>query len=213
MRIAVFGATGQVGSRVVREALARGHQVTAVVRDATRATCLSEAAQVVVGDASRVDDVVRVGLEHDLLVGATRPPPGSEGDLVECAQCLLNGVGLVGSRLLLVGGAASLAVPGNEGGTVLDDRSLVQDAWRPLAMACAEQLEVCRSEMIADWTYLSPPAWIAPGERTGAYRLGRDELVVDAQGESRISFEDFAVALLDEAEQPRHSQTRFTVAY
>lgn len=213
MRIAVFGTTGQVGSRVVAEALARGHEVTAVVRDATRAASLPEGVRVDVGDASRVDDVMRVSREQDLLISATRPPPGSEAELVETARSLLSGVGRVGARLLLVGGAASLRAPGDNGGTVMDDRSLVPEAWLPIAQACADQLEVCRREAVAEWTYVSPPATIEPGERTGVFRLGSDDLVVDAQGESRITFEDFAVALLDEAEQPRHRRTRFTVAY
>ncbi len=213
MRIAVFGAAGQIGSRVLDEALARSHEVTAVVRNAARSSKLPAATRAHVGDASRVEDVVRVSRDHDLVISATRPPAGSEGELVRTTKALLSGVGQTGIRLLLVGGAASLNLPGDEKGTVLDDRRLVPAARRPIAQACADQLEVCRAEKVADWTYLSPPAALEPGERTGTYRLGCDELVVDPNGVSRISVEDFAVALMDEAERPRHRRTRFTVAY
>ncbi len=212
MRIAIFGATGQVGSRIVAEALRRSHAVTAVVRDAARSSDLSPAVRVDLGDASSVRDVARISRDHDLVVSATRPPAGREGELVETARSLLSGIRASDVRLLLVGGAASLTIPGGDG-TVLEDDRLVPDAWRAIAKACADQLEVCRAEEVADWTYLSPPALIEPGARTGDYRLGSDELVVDANGESKISYEDFAVALIDEAEQPRHRRTRFTVAH
>jgi putative NADH-flavin reductase len=86
-------------------------------------------------------------------------------------------------------------------------------AWRPIALACNAQLDACRAEQGVDWAYLSPPALLEPGERTGRYRLGAGELLVDAAGRSAISMEDFAVALLDEAERPRHRRVRFTVAY
>lgn len=84
---------------------------------------------------------------------------------------------------------------------------------RDIALACNEQLEVCRAETGVDWAYLSPAALLEPGERTGNYRLGTDELVVDTEGNSTISMEDLAVALLDEAEWPQHHRTRFTAAY
>jgi len=213
MRITVFGAAGSVGSRVVAEALARGHEVTAVVRRAERFGELPDAAEKRARDAAKIEDVVSASAGGDVVVSATRPAPGSEADLVATAEALLAGVRETGARLLLVGGAASLLVPGGGGRRVIDDPEFVPPAWQPIARACNEQLEACSAETEADWTYLSPPALLEPGARRGTYRLGADELLVDAEGTSRISVEDLAVALLDEAERPRHRRERFTVAY
>ncbi|MCA6093423.1 NAD(P)H-binding protein [Streptomyces sp. SCA3-4] len=216
MRITVFGAAGNVGSRVVAEALSRGHHVTAVVRDASRAAGRVPAgAELRTGDAGDARDVAAASAGQDVVIGATRPAPGSEGELVAMARALLAGTGESGVRLLLVGGAGNLTVPGSEGRTaVADDPAFVPPAWRPIALACTEQLAACRAAGAdADWTYLSPPALLEPGVRTGTYRLGADELLVDAAGTSAISMEDLAVALLDEAERPRHRGERFTVAY
>ena len=212
MRIIVLGAAGNVGSRVVAEALSRGHDVTAVVRDPARFAELHPDAHPAVGNAADVADVVELSTGRDVVISATRPAPGHEPQLVATARALLTGVARTGVRLLLVGGAGSLSVPGTPGTAVVDDPAFVPEAWRAIALACNEQLEVCRAST-ADWTYLSPPALLEPGERTGRYRLGADELLVDAQHRSAISSEDLAVALLDEAERPRHRRTRFTVAY
>ena len=213
MRTTVFGAAGSVGGRVVTEALARGHEVTAAVRSANRFHELPEAAEHRVGDAASVDDVVSLSSGQDVVIGATRPAPGSGGDLVATAKALLAGVRKTGTRLVLVGGAASLVVPGGGGMLVMDDPRFVPPAWRRIAQASSDQLDACRSEMEVDWTYLSPPALLEPGRRIGTYRLGKDELLVDADGNSRISVEDLAVALLDEVERPRHRKARFTAAY
>jgi uncharacterized protein len=213
MRITVFGAAGQVGSRVVAEALSRGHQVTAVVRDPARFGALPAAADARAGDAANVAHVAALSAGRDVVISATRPPDGREAELVTTTGALLAGVARSGVRLLVVGGAASLTVPGTGGTTVLDDPNLVPAAWRSSALASADQLEAYRAETEVDWAYLSPAAHLEPGERTGTYRLGSDELLVDADGNSRISVEDLAVALLDEAERPTHHRTRFTVAY
>lgn len=213
MRITVFGAAGNVGSRVVAEALARGHEVTAVVRDATQFFDVHPDARVRTGDASKVEDVAALGAGQDVVISATRPVPGRERDHVTVAKSLLAGHASTGVRLLLVGGAGSLTVPGSGGTAVVDDPKYVPAAWRDIALACVEQFEVCLAEPDADWTYLSPAAILAPGERTGKYRLGTDELVVDDTGRSAVSMEDLAVALLDEVERPRHRRARFTVGY
>ncbi|NYI04485.1 NAD(P)-dependent oxidoreductase [Allostreptomyces psammosilenae] len=213
MRITVFGAAGNVGSRVVAEALARGHRVTAVVRGHARLAELPAAADARIGDAADPRDVARLSAGRDLVIGATRPAPGSERELVRAARGLLAGLAGSGVRLLLVGGAATLTVPGTGGRTVLEDPRFLPAAWRDIALACADQLRVCQAEREVDWAYLSPPALLEPGARTGAYRLGTDELLLDASGRSAISMEDLAVALLDEAERPEHHRTRFTAAY
>ncbi|GAA2930683.1 NAD(P)-dependent oxidoreductase [Streptomyces thioluteus] len=213
MRITVFGAAGNVGRRVIAEALSRGHEVTAVVRDPARAGAFDPAVRVLTGDATVPADVARSAAGQDLVIGATRPAPGSEHLLVTATEGLLAGLAGTGARLLLVGGAGSLTVPGG-GGPVLDDPAWVPVAWRPIAQACTDQLAVCRRVGDAvDWTYVSPPALLEPGVRTGSYRVGGDELLVDDSGVSAVSMEDFAIALVDEAERPRHRGTRFTVGY
>jgi probable blue pigment (indigoidine) exporter len=210
MRITVFGAAGSVGSRVVAEALARGHEVTAVVRDAARLAQIPAAADARTGDAGCVEDVASLSAGRDLVITATRPAPGSEHELVTTTKALLAGLAGTRVRLLVVGGAATLTVPG--GGTVVDDPDFPA-ALRGIALACTDQLEACRAETDVDWAYLSPAAQLEPGIRTGTYRLGTDELLVDVEGNSTISMEDLAVALLDEAEHPKHHRTRFTAAY
>ncbi|MGW4895423.1 NAD(P)-dependent oxidoreductase [Kitasatospora sp. NPDC004240] len=213
MRITVFGATGNVGRRVVAEALSRGHEVTAVVRDPSRPHGLPEDAAVAVGDARTVEDVARLAAGRDVVITATRPAPGSEHELAVATEGLLTGLAGTGVRLLLVGGAGSLRLPGrDDGATVVDDPEFPAD-WRPIADACDEQFALARASAGVDWAYLSPSALLEPGERTGRFRLGRDELLVDADGRSAISMEDLAVALLDEAERPAHHRTRFTAGY
>lgn len=207
MRLTVFGATGAVGSRVVAEAVARGHEVTAVVR---RPASLP-GATIRVGDARDPEAVATLAAGQDVVVTATRPAPGSEDELVTVTKAMLAGLAGTGTRLLVVGGAATLTVPG--GGPVLDDPRYLSPEYRPIALACADQLAAYRASDGVDWAYLSPPALLLPGTRTGTYRLGGDELLVDAEGNSAISMEDLAVALLDEAEHPRHHRRRFTVAY
>jgi putative NADH-flavin reductase len=142
------------------------------------------------------------------VISATRPAPGSEAELPITAKGLVSGLARTGVRLLIVGGAAGLTLPDSPGTTVLDAPDFPAD-WRPIAQACNEQLEIVRAATDLDWAYLSPPAVLEPGVRTGRYRLGKDELLTDP---SSISMEDLAVALMDEAERPRHHRTRFTVA-
>lgn len=150
---------------------------------------------------------------HDVIVSATRPAVGREPELVQTALALAKGLRGLGKRLVLVGGAASLRVPGQEERLALDDETIIPAPWRPIAKACADQYAVCVQANDLAWTYVSPPARLEPGERRGTYRLGTDVLVIDAEGSSRISLEDFAVAILDEIEDPRHARRRFTVGY
>jgi len=213
MKITIFGAGGNVGKCAVNEALSRGHNVTAVFRDISRSGELNEAVNIVQGDASNIDDVVRISAGQDLVISATRPPQGSEYKLLDVCEALLNGLEKTGVKLLLVGGAASLILPNTNGRLVIDDSELVPPAWRDIAEACLAQFKFCEENSVVNWTYVSPPALIMSGERTGKFRLGADELVVDDNGQSKITFEDFAVALIDEAEQENHIGKRFTVAY
>lgn len=212
MRITVFGATGDVGRRVVNEALARGHEVTGVARDPVRLRELPAAVHARAGDAASVDDVVTLSDGQDMVISATRPARGDEGEHVAIVEALLAGLARTSVRLLLVGGAASLIVPGTGGATVIEDPDYPAE-WRDIGLASNAQLEACLAEPEVDWAYLSPAALLEPGERTGRFRLGSDELLIDANGNSTISMEDLAVALLDEAEQPSRHRARFTAAY
>ncbi len=212
MRVTVFGATGNVGREVVTEAVRRGHEVTAVSREPGRAPAPPPGVRTRAGDAGRVDDVVDATRGQDVAISATRPAAGREGELVDTTAALLAGLARTGVRGLIVGGAGSLTVPREET-LVADDPRYVPAAWRGIAMAGIAQLDVCRADDRADWTYVSPPALLVPGKRTGRYRLGADELLVDSAGRSVISVSDFAVVLVDEAERGRYRRTRFTAAY
>lgn len=213
MKITIFGATGNIGKRAVAEALMRGHEVTAVLRSTAKAAELSSAVKLVIGDISNVEDVVRFSAGQDIVISATRPPQGNEFQLVTMTKSLLLGLAQTKTRLLVVGGAASLIVPNSAGTLVVDDVNWIPLAWRDIALACLAQHKLCQESDLLAWTYLSPPALISAGERTGEFRLGNEELLIDNNGNSAISFEDFAIALLDEAEQENYKNKRFTAAY
>jgi putative NADH-flavin reductase len=125
----------------------------------------------------------------------------------------LEAAAVSGVRAIVVGGAASLKFPDGSGHTVLTAPGFLPDAVVPIARACQAQYEYVTSETKPEWSYICPPAMLVPGKRTGHYRLGNDELVVDEQGVASISMEDFAVAVLDEAERAKHTKRRFTVSH
>lgn len=213
MNIIVFGARGDVGSRLVSEALARDHSVTAVVRNEAQIEALPSSVTGRVADVTNTDQVSELMADHDLAISALRPPDGQEEMLVDLTKSVLTASAKTGVRALIVGGAASLKVPGHGEHTVLTAPGFLPDEVVPIAKACQTQFELCNAEIDADWTYLCPPAMLTPGERTGQYRSGTDALVVDADGNSAIAMEDFAVAMIDEAQTAQHRRERFTVAY
>ena len=206
MKIAVIGATGMVGSRVVVEAARRGHDVTAVFR--SEISSAPEGTRAVQADATDRELMDGLLSGMDAVVATTRPRPGEEATVMPTTTLLDAALG-TRTRILVVGGAAPLRSPGR--GLVLDDSRYVPTDIRPIAAASLRQFEVCRSHA-ADWIYLSPPALLEPGERTGSYRRGQDELLTDPSGASRISAEDLAVAVLDELTTPS-ADRHFTVAY
>ncbi len=212
MKIIIFGAAGNVGSRIVNEALNRGHEVSAVVRKTEQLTKLPPAVQGCMGDAQKVSDVARLTAGHDLVITAVRPPSGDESLLIPITQAILAGAAESAVRVLVVGGAASLKIPGQDT-TVLSAENFLPEAVKPIATACFAQHQAVEQANNSNWAYLSPPAMLVPGERTGEYQLGLDELLYDHQGNSQISMEDFAVVLLDEGEAPKHHGVRFTAAY
>ena len=213
LRITVLGAAGNVGSRVVNEALARGHEVTAVIRDSSQASSLPPNVKMRLADVSKVDDVVEVSSGQDIVISAIRPAPGKEDAAALTTRSLMDGLARTGVRVLVVGGAATLTVPGKGGMTVLEDADFLPVEARHIGQASADQFDVCLAETRVNWTYLSPPAQLEAGERTANYRLGGNELIIDENGISKISMEDLSLILVDEAEHPRHQRSRFTAAY
>ncbi|WP_210650248.1 NAD(P)-dependent oxidoreductase [Nocardioides sp. SYSU D00065] len=192
MKIAVFGATGMVGSRIVAEATSRGHQVTGLSR-ATGA------------DLADADVVREAAAAHDVVVSATGPSRTGESHQpwLDAVATLLGNVG--GTRVLFVGGAGSLLTAD---GTRLLDTEGFPPEYRAEATSGAAALDLFRAAPESvDWTYLSPAPVIAPGERTGSYATALDTPAGDF-----VSAEDYAVALVDEIEEPRHRRQRFTVA-
>ncbi|MFD9609218.1 NAD(P)-dependent oxidoreductase [Streptomyces sp. NPDC004290] len=212
-KIALFGASGTIGSRVRREALDRGHQVTAVVRDPRKITEEHPALTVVTGDVLDAASVAAVAEGHDVVVSAVGggDGPGHQATIKPAAEALVEGLRSLGTdapRLIAVGGAGSLRTP--DGAQVWDADGLPEFVLQ-IMHAHGDALDFYRTVGDVRWTCLSPAAQIEPGERTGRYRTAVDDLIVGADGQSRISAEDYAVALVDEIEDPRHVGERFTV--
>jgi len=216
MKIVVFGATGNVGQRVTAEALRRGHEVVGVVRDPDAVQSPDKRVGLVKGDATKADDVARTARGADAVVSAISPRPNARGlpapSLPANSRALINGLRDAGvKRVLYVGGASSLEVAP---GKALADMPDFPEIYREEAREGREALAIWRNEAKGlEWTYLSPAAEIASGNRTGKYRTTGDKLLVDDKGKSFITFEDYAVAVLDELERPQHVAKRFGVAY
>ena len=201
-RVAVIGATGNVGTRLVKELAARGHRVTAIARN-PGAVALPDGVEAVAGDVRDAAGLSRALAGHDAVVSAVKFADSDPAALIGAVR----GSGV--TRYLVVGGAGSLEVaPGQR----LVDQPDFPSAYKDEAMRGAAFLDALRGETDLDWTFLSPSALLGPGERTGRFRLGRDRLLVGEDG-SRISYEDYAVALVDEIERPAHLRQRFTVGY
>ena len=212
MKITIFGATGQVGRRIVDEAIARGHHVTAVTRSGASSDS-PDSVTWIAGDASEPRDVTRLSRHQDIVISATSGPRDGGDELAITAQALLEGIAETGARLIVIGGAGPLIVPDSGGTLVVDYPHFVPASIRGVAQACVEQFEVLHRNSTVNWTYFSPSAEMTAGQRTGQFRTGTNELILDSDGTSKISLEDVAVAVLDEAEQPRHSRSVFTAGY
>ena len=211
LKIALFGATGMVGSRIAAEAARRGHQVSALVRNPERVpaeVANLKAARADLLDAASVAAAVR---GHDVVASAYSPPGDDASVVATATRALLEGVRAAGvKRVVAVGGAGSLEVaPGKQ----LVDTEGFPDAYKKVALAHRDVLAYYRTQNDLDWTFFAPAALIAPGERTGVFRTGADTLLFDANGDSRISAEDYAVAFVDELEQGRFIRKIATVAY
>lgn len=201
-KIALIGASGNAGSRILKELSDRGHQVTAIARNPEKIASLPNVV------AKKGDVFDQAGLSellkgHDAVISSVHFTASDPATLIEAVRA--SGV----QRYLVVGGAGSLEIAPGQRVVDLPD---FPAAYKAEATKGAEFLDILKQEKQLDWTFLSPSAEFVPGERTGKFRLGKDSLLSNDEG-SRISFEDYAIALVDEIEKPQHSRQRFTVGY
>lgn len=213
MKIALIGATGFVGAAVLAEALKRGHQVTGIVRSPEKlpGAPLLKACK---GDAYDADNIAQAVAGHDAVVHAFNPGWGEANIrqlFVQGSQAIYAGTKQAGVKhLLVVGGAGSLYVAP---GVQLIDTPGFPAAYKEGAEGARQVLQLLQDKIDLDWSFISPPAILEPGERKGRFRLGTDQLLMDGQAPARISVADLAVAIIDELEAPAHIHQRFTVAY
>ncbi|TCR68921.1 NAD(P)-dependent oxidoreductase [Bosea sp. BK604] len=203
MKIALIGATGFIGSRLLAELATRGHAVTAIVRNPEkvpmRAGVIAKK-----GDVFDKEGLAILLAGHDAVISAVHFSDSDPAALLGAVR--QSGV----KRYLVVGGAGSLEVAP---GIRLFDTPDFPAAYLDEARKGGAFLDLLKQESGLDWSFLSPSAVIAPGERTGSFRLGADQLLVDTAGKSTVSAEDYAIALVDELEKPAHIRQRFTVGY
>jgi putative NADH-flavin reductase len=211
LRIAVFGASGDVGRRMVAEAASRGHQVTAVARRLPSRDMHHQAVTNLTIDVESDADLGKTVAEYDAVISALRPRDGEESKLVKLTANVVEAAQTADKPFIIVGGAASLRMPETLEHTVLTAPGFLPESVVPIAAACQQQHDWLLPRLGDLGTYLCPPAMFAPGTRTGLYRIGDDTLVTDADGNSHISMEDFAVAAIDEIESRSHTGRRFTV--
>lgn len=202
--IALLGITGRAGSRIATELLQRGHTLTGIARNVSKATA-RPGLTLKAADATDVHALAEILQGHDLVVSSTPFVGGIDASTL-IAAAKQAGV----KRVIVVGGAGSLEVAP---GVALIDTPEFPAIYKAEASGGRAFLQALRTERELDWTFISPSAFFEPGPRTGRFRLGGDQLLVDADGKSHISMEDYAIALADEIETPRHAQTRFTVGY
>jgi putative NADH-flavin reductase len=207
MNVVLYGATGNSGSRILKELVSRGHSVTAIARDTSKIPTEVTAKQ---DDLSDVDTIASLISGADVVISAYNPPMDNTDALIEVTERQIAAVKKAGEiRLIVVGGAGSLEVA--PGVTLLASGHLPAPYVR-IAESHGKALEVLTASDI-NWTYLSPAAFFQPGERTGKFRLGSNDLISDARHQSRISMEDYAIAIVDEIEKPAHERVRFSIGY
>jgi putative NADH-flavin reductase len=207
MNVVLFGATGNCGSRILQELISRGHQVTAVARNTANLPPTVKAQQ---DDLSNVDTIAAIIQGADAVISAYAPPHDNTDALIGVTERQIAAVTKVGNvRLIVVGGAGSLEVA--PGVTLLASGHLPAP-WVSIATSHEKALRLLEASTI-NWTSFSPAAFFEPGERTGKFRLGTNSLIADSNGNSRISMEDYAIALVDELEKPAHERARFTIGY
>ena len=216
--VVLIGASGFVGSAILNEALNRGHKVTAVVLNPEKITVSDTNLTVIMADATDPEILAGLAAGKDAVISAYNPGWGNPRQYEETLENypkIVEGVKRAGvKRLLIVGGAGTLFV---KPGVRLIDTGTLPEAWLPGVKSLGEfYLDTLTQEKDIDWVFFSPAGNLGnmgPGLRTGKYRLGKDEMLFDEKGESFISVEDYAVAMIEELEQENHHQERFTAAY
>jgi putative NADH-flavin reductase len=213
--LVLIGASGFVGSAILKEALDRGHKVTAVVRHPEKIKTIHKDLIVKQSDVSSAAAVAEVCKGADVVISAYNPGwknPEIAKETTLVYRAIIEGVRKSGvKRLLVVGGAASLYIsPGKR----LMDAGIIPESFLPAVRALANVYLIdLTAEKIIDWVFFSPAGIIEPGLRTGKFRLGKDDMIVNEKGESKISVQDYAMAMIDELEKPAHHQERFTIGY
>ncbi len=212
MKIALIGGSGNIGHRILREAIDRGHRVTAISRNPVKQDVKHDHLKWVSLDILNTSLLKEVIMQQDAVISAYGPGAGEDPhNVITTTHSIIEAMRQAGiKRLLVVGGAGSLEVAP---GVQLVDTPEFPEAWKGGALAHREALRIYQKINDLDWTYMSPAAMIIAGERTGKFRLGKGQLVTDEKGNSTISMEDFAVALMNEIENPKHIHKRFTLAY
>jgi Putative NADH-flavin reductase len=216
MKVALIGASGFVGSAILKELLQRGHQVTAIVRNREKITP-AENVTAVAADMLNEAEVSKAIADHDAVISAYNAGwanPNLYHEFLKGSQAIQEGVRKSGvKRLIVVGGAGSLFIAPQQ--QIVDTEGFPHD-WKRGASAARDYLNIIKEETALDWTFLSPAVEMHPGTsgtRKGIYRTGLENPVFDAGGRSIISVEDTAVAIVDELENPKYIRQRFTVAY
>lgn len=204
MQVLLLGVTGTIGRRIAGELKSRGHQVTGGSRTGTAIDGVTPA----VVDPTNPKSVAAAAAGKDAIISSVHIDPDNN---IAVTLGVLDGARQAGVRRILnVGGAGSLEVAP---GVQLLDAPAFPEEYKAVARAHRDTLPLWRASEDLDWTYISPPAMIAPGKRTGTYRVGGDQLLADAEGNSAISAEDYAMALVDELEKGDAIRKRITVAY
>jgi putative NADH-flavin reductase len=203
MKVAVIGATGRIGSKITAELLQRGHAVTAIARNPEKAPSHPNL-KAVKGDVTDPQSTAPSVSGHDAVISSAPFIPGISIQVLETVR--RSGV----KRYIAVGGAGSLKA--TDGKLVMDNPQIPAE-WLPSIKEGAALLKLLRADHDLEWTFFSPAVFIGPGERTGKFRLGGDEVVAAADGKSSISYDDYAIALVDELERPKHVRARFTIGY
>ncbi|MGL4852116.1 MAG: NAD(P)-dependent oxidoreductase [Phocaeicola sp.] len=214
-KVTIIGASGFVGSTLLNEALTRGYEVRAIVRNPEKVTANAPKLEVIKADVMDEDNLVNLLCGVDELISAYNPGwtnPNIYDDTLKGYPTILNAAKRAGvKRLLIVGGAGTLFVAPNL--RVMDSGVIPAEIMGGVKSLGEFYLNTLMNEREIDWAFFSPAGNLAPGERTGIYRLGKDHLILDAQGASNISVQDYAKAMIDELESPAHHYERFTIGY
>lgn len=213
--VVLIGASGFVGTAILNELLNRGHKVTAIVRDPAKVTASNPNLKVIQADVTDTDVLIEASKGKDAVISAYNPGwknPNIYEETLKNYPLIVDSVKKAGvERLLIVGGAGTLFyAPGK---MVMDADDIPAKLLPGIKSLGEFYLNTLRKENDIDWIFLSPAANMTPGERTGKFRIGKDDLVVDVNGDSNISVEDYAVAMVDELEQKHHHKERFTIGY